>query len=208
MNQTFPTPPRAPTTAPTEVKRIPKSPTARSPNRESSKRPRALAARELSRQLREEVDPTLQRRRWLVGLSLVGATLGEIVSLYQMGIIKRLPDLPFEYFDATKVDASDYAYKRLQTPDALLMVASYALTAILAGAGGKDRARTQPLLPLALAAKTVGDAVAALKLGREEWAENRALCGYCQGATLVSLVSVALALPEALQAVHTLRNNG
>lgn len=166
---------------------------------------RRVRPRQLSRELREGQTPHLRRRRWVVGLSFVGAALGKVVSLYQMGIIRRLPDLPSRYFDATRVDASDYAYKRLQTPDALLMVASYATTAILAGAGGKDRARTNPLLPIALAAKTIGDAAVALKLGREEWRENRALCGYCQAATLVSLASAALALPEAVNAVRSLR---
>lgn len=122
-----------------------------------------------------------------------------------MGIIRRLPDPPLQVFDSTRVDASDYAYKRAQTPDALLMVASYATTAILAGAGGKDRAETNPALPIALAAKTIADAAIAVKLGREEWKENRALCAYCQGATLVSLASVVLALPEALRALGTYR---
>lgn len=122
-----------------------------------------------------------------------------------MGILKRLPDLPFRPFDATRVDAADYAYRRLQSPDALLMVASYAATAVLAGAGGKDRAEENPGLPLALAAKTMGDAVVALKLGREEWRETKALCGYCQAATVISLASAALALPEAMRAARHLR---
>jgi len=142
----------------------------------------------------------------VVGLSWVGATAGMIVGLYQMGVFKRLPDLPVGPFDATKVDASDYGYKRLQTPDGLLMVASYAVTAILAGAGGRDRARTHPGLPAALAAKTVYDLIVALKLAREEWHENRALCGYCQAATVASLASVGLAMPEALQVVHQLQH--
>ncbi|HEV7254752.1 MAG TPA: vitamin K epoxide reductase family protein [Mesorhizobium sp.] len=156
--------------------------------------------RELSQQLRKDQSPELNRRRWVTGLSFAGVAAGMAVGLYQMGILRRLPDLPFEPFDASKVDASDYAYKRLQTPDGLLMVASYAATAILAGAGGKDRARANPALPIALLAKTVYDTGTALKLAQEEWAENKALCGYCQTATLASMGSVALAAPEALEA--------
>jgi uncharacterized membrane protein len=121
-----------------------------------------------------------------------------------MGIIKRLPDFPSKYFDATKVDKSPYAYKRFDTPDAPLMLLSYAATAVLASAGGKDRAETHPALPIALAAKAVTDAAVAAKLGQEEWAENKALCGYCQAATLASIASVALALPEAIRAVRNL----
>jgi Vitamin K epoxide reductase family len=140
------------------------------------------------------------RRRWIAGLSLLGAAMGQIVALYQIGVVRRLPDPPIGPFDATKVDASDYAYKRFQTPDGLLMVATYALTAILAGAGGRNRAREHPALPIALFGKTLHDAYVAVKLGREEWHDNRALCSYCQTATLASLVSVALAAPEAARA--------
>lgn len=51
----------------------------------------------------------------------------------------------------------------------------------------------------------MADAAIAVKLGREEWQENRALCAYCQGATLVSLASVILAIPEAVRAIETYR---
>ena len=98
----------------------------------------------LSYQLRREDSPHLNCRRWLVGLSFVGSAAGMIVGLYQMGVLRRLPDLPVGPFDATRVDASTYAYKRLQTPDGLLLAATYAVTAILAGAGGWDRARENP----------------------------------------------------------------
>ena len=85
------------------------------------------------------------------------------------------------------------------------MGANYAVTAILAGAGGADRARENPALPAALAAKTLYDSATALKLAQEEWGENQALCAYCQAATLASLASVALALPEAGRAAGLLQ---
>ena len=52
-------------------------------------------------------------------------------------------------------------------------------------------------VPIALAAKTVYDTATALKLAREEWAENRKLCSWCQVATLISAATFALSLPEA-----------
>lgn len=165
---------------------------------------RTDAARRLSRELREGDGSDLRRRRWIVGLSLVGTAAAQAVSLYQTGILRRLPDLPSRYFDATRVDASPYGYKRMQTPDGLLMLASYAVTAALAGAGGKDRARDTPVLPIALAAKTLYDSVTALRLAREEWNDNKAFCGYCQSATVASLASAVLAMPEAARAVRTI----
>ena len=89
-------------------------------------------------------------------------------------------------------------------PDAPMMITTYGVTAMLASAGGMHRARTTPWLPIAAAAKTLYDSAVALKLGREEWQENRALCEDCQVATLASLATLALALPEAVTAARHL----
>lgn len=160
---------------------------------------------QLSRELRQGQSADLTNRRWVVGLSLVGVAMGQIVSLYQTGIIKHLPDPPIGPFDSDKVDASNYAYSRLQTPDALTMIVNYGITAGLAGAGAMNRAETTPWLPIAAALKVLIDAGTTVELGREEWNENKKLCAYCQLATLVSLASVAFVLPEALKAVQNLR---
>jgi uncharacterized membrane protein len=164
--------------------------------------------RQLSRDLRLGESPDLTRRRWIVGLSLLGTAAGQLVGLFQTGIVPRLPDPPSDLFDSSRVDASDYAYSRLQTPDAFVMIATYAVTAGLAAAGGKDRAREQPWLPIATLAKTLYDSFVTLKLAREEWDENRAFCAYCQAATVASLASVALAVLEAVEAVRNLTDDG
>ncbi len=161
--------------------------------------------RQLSRELRQGQTADLTRRRWIIGLSLLGTAMGQVVSLYQTGIIQHLPDPPLPVFNSDKVDASDYAYRRFRTPDALMMVCNYGVTAWLAGAGGKDRARETPMLPISMGLKTVIDSLTALELAREEWNENKALCAYCQIATLCSIVSVALAVPEMRSAIQTLR---
>jgi uncharacterized membrane protein len=155
---------------------------------------------QLSRELRTGTSAHLQRRRWNIGLSMVGTVAAQIAAFYQVGMIKRLPDPPVALFDSDRVDASDYAHKRFDTPDGFLMLINYALIATLAAAGGEDRARIMPLLPIATLAKTLLDSSSAVRLGFEEWGDNQALCAYCQAATLASLASVAFALPEALEA--------
>lgn len=164
---------------------------------------------QLSRELREGQSPDLTRRRWVAGLSLLGAAMGQLVALYQIGIVKRLPDPDpsgalGRVFDATKVDASDYAYERLQTPDGFLMIGTYAVTAGLAAAGGERRAEDRPYLPLAMAAKVGYDVFTNLSLAREEWGDNHRLCQYCQLASAASIASLALALPEAARAARGL----
>lgn len=164
-----------------------------------------MTPRKLSRELRQGQSADLTRRRWIIGLSMVGTAMAQVVSLYQTGIIRHLPDPPSRLFDSDRVDASDYAYRRLSTPDGFMMLVSYGITAGLAAAGGERRARQTPLLPIAMGLKILGDVAVALELGREEWAENQALCAYCQVATLASIASAALALPEVREAIAALR---
>lgn len=162
--------------------------------------------RQLSQELREGDSPELNYRRWIIGLSMVGTTMAQFVSMYQTGILGDLVDPPLPLIDSAKVDASDYAYSRLETPDGFMMLVNYGITAWLAGAGGKDRAKDTPLLPIALSVKTLIDSLVALELAREEWNENKAFCAYCQVATLCSFASFALSLPEAMTAWQHLQN--
>ena len=165
-----------------------------------------LSPTELSHELREEQSPDLTRRRQAISLSLIGAAIGGVVGAYQTGILKRLPDiLPGKIWNAEKVDSSDYAYKRLQTPDGMMMIGTYAMTAGLIAAGGKDRAEQAPALPLAASGKALWDLITCLELTREEWRENKALCSWCQVATVLTAGIFALTLPEALKAGRTLR---
>jgi uncharacterized membrane protein len=52
--------------------------------------------------------------------------------------------------------------------------------------------------------KILIDSGVSLELAREEWSENKALCDYCQVATVCSVASLVLAIPEVLTAVRTL----
>jgi hypothetical protein len=87
-------------------------------------------------------------------------------------------------------------------PDAALMIVTYGITAALVSAGGKERLGTirrfrSPLPP------AIYDFVTCVRLGREEWRDNQALCSWCQLATLISAATVALTLPEAAKAARS-----
>lgn len=159
---------------------------------------------QLSQELRQGKDPHMSRRRAIIGLSMLGGSMGQIVTLYQTGIVNHLPDPPVPIFDADKVDASNYAYSRFNSPDGPIMVVNYALTAWIASAGGLDRARRNPLLPIAMGIKILIDGVVSAELAREEWSENKAFCEYCQVATVCSFASLVLAAPEFFSAARTL----
>lgn len=157
---------------------------------------------ELSRQLREDTGGFLEQRRKIVGLTLAAAGSMGLISLYQTGVIKSLPDPPLPYFDSEKVNAGAEAYSRLSMPDAPIGLGSYAATLGLAAMGGENRAEERPWIPLALAAKTVADALQAGKLTVDQWTKHRAFCVWCLIAAGCTFATVPLALPEARAALR------
>ncbi len=65
--------------------------------------------KQLSEELRQGKNPHMTRRRWTIGLSMLGGSMGQAVTLYQTGIVNHLPDPPGQkLFDADRVDASNY----------------------------------------------------------------------------------------------------
>jgi uncharacterized membrane protein len=159
---------------------------------------------DLSRELRTGSSPFLSRRRGVVGLSLAAVGSMGLIALYQMGLIRHLPEPPLPGFNADKVDASAEAYARFSMPDAVLGLGSYAATMGLAAMGGADRAATHPWLPLALAAKVGFDVLQAGKLTWDQWAKHRAFCVWCLVAAGATFAAAPLVVSEARTALGTL----
>jgi len=120
-----------------------------------------------------------------------------VITLYQMGVIKRLPDPPLPKVDSERVVSSDEAYNRLAAPDAVLGVNSYALTMALAAMGGKDRARKTPWIPLALAGKIMFDLFQVVRMTRKQWTQHRTLCFWCLASAAATIASATLIPGEA-----------
>ncbi len=124
-----------------------------------------------------------------------------VVTAYQMGLLRHLPEPPLGFFDADHVDASGEAYHYLKTPDGALGLASYATTLVLAGMGSARRAEERPWVPLALAAKVGLDAVSGLYLTVEQASKHRKFCSWCLVASVLSLAMVPQVVPEARAAM-------
>lgn len=157
---------------------------------------------QLSNELRHGSGPFLDRRRRILALALTASGSMGLIALYQMGILRHIPEPPLPRLDADRVDASEEAYEKLQSPDAVIGLASYAVTALLAAAGPANRARTQSWLPLAMAGKIGLDATQAAKLSWDQWARHRAFCSWCLLAAGATFATVPLAIPEAREALR------
>jgi len=163
------------------------------------------AAARLSRELRTGDNEHLAMRRRVAALSLVSMGSMAVVVLFQMGVLRSMPEPDLPLLDADKVDASPEAYQILAMPDGALGLVSYATTLALAAAGGKNRARTAPWLPIAMAGKAAVDAAQAAKLSWAQWADHKAFCSWCLLAAGATFAVVPAVLPEARAALRALR---
>jgi uncharacterized membrane protein len=155
------------------------------------------AAERVSDDLRRGNGDHLARRRRQTALVLGATAAMGVITMYQTGILRRLPDPPLAGVDSDKVDASGEAYVMLHTPDATLSIANYGVTLALIGMGGANRWREQPVIPLLAAAKLMSDAGGAAWLTVEQITKHKALCAYCLAAAAASVAAIPQALPEA-----------
>ncbi len=162
-----------------------------------------MTPEETGREWRDGDDDLLARRRQVVGLSLFSVSCMGLIALYQVGLLKKVPEPPG--FDAEKVNGSAQGYSLLQTPDALLGLGSYAATAALAALGPPDRARTQPWSALAMGAKTLLDALLATTLLASQPVKYQAFSFWNVLSAGAVLASAWRALPESKAALRQIR---
>lgn len=164
-----------------------------------------MDAKRLSSELRTGEGGFLSHRRAIVACGMAAAGAMGLIALYQIGLIKHLPEPPLSGLDADKVDSSEEAYSYFHTPDAFIGLGSYAATMGPAAMGGKDRAMTTPWIPLALLAKVTADAIQAGRLTIDQWTKHKAFCFWCLLAAAATFVSLPLAVPEAAAALREVR---
>lgn len=164
-----------------------------------------LPPEELRRRVRSDAEE-MRWRRGIVGASLVGMAAMGVVSLYQTGVIRHLPDPPtrWPHFHSDKVNASPTAFG-YGMPDGPITLAAHAVNLALAAAGPPDRYRRRPWLPL-LASLLSGAqaAVAAKYLFHQMPYVDEAWCPYCVADALTHFATFALTLPEVAQAMGAL----
>ena len=158
---------------------------------------------QLSAALRNDDSLYLLCRRGIVIASFVAMLCMMFISLFQLGIIKHLPEPPLPKMNADKVDSSGKAYNPmgLSLPDAFLGLVSYGITAMLAAYGGPLRYQTLAIIPLALGVKVLIDATQAARLSWDQWAVHQAFCFWCLIAALATFITVPLAAPEVIAVI-------
>jgi uncharacterized membrane protein len=153
-----------------------------------------MKAEELRRELLYGNSKELKVRRNLIALSIIGLIDFGIISLYQTGIIKKLPDLPGKIFDSNQVNAAKDAYL-FGIPDGLISGTVYAVTASLAAAGvhrrpGAKSVPTDLMLSGAVLGNTLG---AGYYLANMAFSQKK-ICLYCVTGAIINFISAGLVI--------------
>ncbi len=146
-------------------------------------------------ELRQGTSASLRRRRKVARLAAVGLADFAIISLYQLGAVRRLPGPPGKWWGSNGVNASRTAYA-LGLPDGPLGAIHYGVTLALAAARGSRSTGRGRLWDWLLGAAVLGGAGSALfYLWDMAFREKRA-CVYCLVGAALNLGMVPLLWPE------------
>ena len=165
-----------------------------------------MDAKAIRRELRKGKSDSLKRRRQIALLSAIGAADMGVVSLYQMGVIKKLPDLPGAIFDSNKVNASKSAYV-MGLPDGPVSLGMYALNLILASAKGSHRTGRSPWFDFLLAGAVLGSAAGTVAYLSDMFFKQKKACPYCLVAAGLNFAMLPLVLQEAKESWNVLRKS-
>lgn len=134
----------------------------------------------------------MSRHRIAQIAGLVGAEFA-VLGLQQIGVIKRLPDIPVRPFDANGVMRARVAYP-LGIPDTALAAAGCSTMVVLASVRVRSR-----WIDLALAAgATIGAGAAAFYLGHMTVVQRK-VCIYCVAAACGLFALVPLVYREIMR---------
>lgn len=146
-------------------------------------------------ELRSGKSSSLERRRKIALLAAIGAVDFSIISLFQLGVIRKLPDIPTKLFDSNKVNASEKAYG-MHLPDGTSGVTMYGVTMMLSAIGGSSRTGRTPWATIALGTIVVGATVGALDYLYDMTFKQKKACAYCLLGAAVNFAMVPLVWKE------------
>lgn len=153
--------------------------------------------------LRNEKSEDLDRRRQVIFLSALGLVDFSIISLYQTGVIKSLPDPPFPIFDSNKVNASKEAYQ-MGVPDGPVSAVAYALNMVLAAAGGSEETNRKPIYDVALGGVVLGNAAGAAYYLYDMLFKQKKICLYCLTGAAINFAAAVIIAPTVIKSFKKL----
>ncbi len=145
--------------------------------------------------LRYGKSKSLRRRRKITIMAILGMLDFAVITLYQSGILKHLPDLPFKPFDSDFVNGSETAYK-MGVPDGATGASVYGTILVLALFGGKRGLLRSKLFDKLLFGAVAVNALGGLYYLYEMAFKQKRVCLYCLTGALLNFLMVPPARKE------------
>jgi len=122
-----------------------------------------------------------------IALACCSVALGSLipVALFQLNILKRLPDPPGAIFDSRTIVMSKDAFP-FGIPDGLLGLASYGTTFLLIFAAGQPAGSRNYLLTTSLQGKLLLDGSMAAWNATKQVTQFGRICSWCMGTALAT----------------------
>lgn len=138
--------------------------------------------------IRDDSSEATNYRRQIAALAAAGLVDFSLISLFQMGYIKKLPDLPGKLFDTAKVNTAEDAVF-LGLPDGVIGLAGYTATMLLAMAGIRFK-KHRRLIDGALGAVVLGQAAGAAQYMVNMTTVQKKACIYCIAGAAINFAAI------------------
>jgi uncharacterized membrane protein len=139
-------------------------------------------------QLRLDTSAAMDNRRYIAALSSLGLLDFSLMTLFQIGALRRLPDLPLPFVTSEKIISSkDAAIYGL--PDAVIALNLYAANLLLI-ALASVRKKESGIYDLLLGGVVAGNAAGSLYFLLNMIFKQKKACIYCVAGALISFTSL------------------
>lgn len=140
------------------------------------------------KEIRARKGKAAEHRREIALLSAIGLVDFVPISLYQLGIIRHLPDFPGKIFDSDKINASKEA-QIVGLPDGTVSLLMYAANLVLAGAAMKKKKRGN-IFDYFLAVNSLGQAGGGAFYLFNMVKVQKKICPYCVTGALLNFATL------------------
>lgn len=138
--------------------------------------------------IREDNSDAADQRRQIATLAAFGLMDFSLISLFQLGYIKELPDLPGKIFDSKQVNSSEDAVI-MGIPDGPISLTSYAATILLATAATSSKSNSRAI-DIGLAAVLLGQAAGAAQYMYKMAFVQKKICLYCVAGAVINFAAL------------------
>lgn len=139
--------------------------------------------------IRNNTSEAAEYRRQIAASSALGMIDFSLISLFQLGFIKSLPDLPGKVFDTEKVNSSKDAVL-MGMPDGVISLSSYAATILLATAATRFKKQSR-ILDVVMGGIVLGQAVGAAQYLYKMAFVQKKVCIYCVAGAAINFASLS-----------------